>query len=783
MTEPRPTPSRLLRNLNQGALLVVIAATAALLLRPSDDEGLLGLPELIAGDRAPRSIKAPRDFAIEDPATTERLREEAAAEVLPIFDLSTDRGVEAKSRIERAFAEMAPEPSVQPAPEGLFPPSWPQDRALADNFMRALQLYFDERELEALFRGGFTEEVRDAAIMVVRSVHEQRIAEDKDVLRLQAPTGLTLRALTPEGLVEREETVQDLRGIIGVDAARASIDELVAKKLEHLAPPARRAVALLAKRMLRPNVIANSAETQARDRRARESVRPVVIPIKRGEIVVRAGETVGERHLLIVESMARELEGESRLQLPAGSALLVVLLIVLLYRLHRDDRRRFLANHRDLAFAASVFVATLLLNWASYYGASWLAEALPLADAEVYRFLAPAAFGAVLVRFVLGREVAAAFIPLTALSAGLGMDHGLSHAVYALAGGVAAASLSDDADHPRGRLLLSGLAAGVAQAAALAALAMLDSHLVSEATAVAAAVALCSGLLSGMLALMVLPAVDVLFGYTSPLKLDELANLNHPLLRDLVVQAPGTYHHSIVVGALAEAGARAVGADPLLARVGGYYHDVGKLKNPRLFSENAARRVGDEHRSATPARVGVTAEEAAELRMHVADGLEIGARHRLGQPILEIIAQHHGTGRVRRVEPVLTDLGVASIPPVPAEALRYAGPRPQGSEAALVMLADRVEAAAEAMLAEAPLEEGMLEGIIERVVQEAVSSNELADCPLTLQDLQVVSAEFAIVLREILRRRGRAAATGTVTSELPTPALVRASARDDDRPN
>lgn len=781
-------PSRgWLRHLNIVAFLLLIAATSALLLQPSDDDSLLGLPQLAVGERAPRTIKAPRDFDIADPETTERLRQDAVAKVLPIYDHATGLGSEVKNRIESAFAEMkeiaaqipAPPPAEEGAPQKRVEPRpfRPEDRQDAENFMRALQVYFEDHELEILFRGGFDEQIRDAAIMVARTVFEQRIAEDKDFLKLQAPAGLTIRSLGKSGEVEHEQALIDLRSINGVDQARASIDEIVALKLEHLTPAGRRAVALLTKRLLRPNVVANPGETQARWARERQAVRTVVIPIKRGETVLHAGDVVTERHQLIVRGMAQELEAESRFQLPIGSALIVVLLLILIFRFYQQGSGAFLPSHRDLGLGAAVYMATILLLWLSYEGASWLAEPFPNIGVTALRRLAPIAFGTILLRFVSGKEAAAAFAFIVAITAGLMMDNSLHFAVYAASGAIASATFADT-EKPRLRIWLAGLVGGSAQALALVALALLQSRFTVDAMSIELPLAIASGLSSSLLVAAVIPAVDVLFGYTSPSKLEDLANLNHPLLRDLLVQAPGTYHHSIVVGALAEAGARAVGADPLLARVGGYYHDVGKLKNPRIYWENATRRPGDERSVFSPAPA--ISDEAAEIKLHVADGLEIGAQHRLGQPILEIIAQHHGTSSVRRLARKVSESGM-SLPPMPAGALTYPGPKPLSREAALVMLADGVEAATEALLAVTPMEGGMLEGTVDRVVSEAIVEGQLDHCPLTLEDLRRVRSEFVVVLRDMLSRRSRA--TPLQSSDLPASPLLRPLPLDDDRPN
>ncbi len=775
MTETPGTAGRssLLRNLNMLALILLIAGSGALLLQPSDDDGLLGVPDLVVGKRSPRTIKAPRDFAVPDPETTQRLREEALRRVLPTYDVLSAVGLESKGRIERAFAEMSDAVRAAEGPDGGARPEHKDTRAASDNFMRALQLYLDDRELETVTRGGFSDEVRDATIMVVRTIYEQRIIDDRDFLRVEAPTGVVVRMVAVSGSVEHEEQLIDYRAVLGIDQARASIDELVAKKLEHLAPAGRRAVALIAKRLLRPNMVANPDETRLRAERASASVRLVVIPLKRGETVLRADEPVTERQRMIVRWMAEQLNLENRFQLPIGGALAVVLLLFLSYGAF--SRPGFLAG-RDLTFVGSMYLVSLVVFWLAYKGAGWLSEEAPGFPSTWWRLLAPVSLGAIIVRTLVGKEEARALVVISSITAGLMMDESIGFSFYVLAGSLAALSPSTDPDRPGLGLLKRGLFAGLAQAFTLWALSLLESHWTMSAALTDFGIALASGLGSGILTAILIPASDVLFGYTSPFKMKELANLNHPLLRDLLVQAPGTYHHSIVVGALAEAGARAIGADPMLARVGGYYHDVGKLKNPRLFSENQ-RGARAREEGAWAAGVLAVVDEAQAIKMHVTDGLELGAKHRLGQDILEIIAQHHGTSSIRRLEERAAELG--TIPPTGT--LRYAGPKPISKEAALVLLADGVESAADSMLASAPIEDGMLESTAWRVVREAMAEGQLEGAELTSSDVKKIVAEFVVVLRDILRRRGNPSSSQRPASGAAL--FVAGAPGEQERPN
>jgi hypothetical protein len=212
-------------------------------------------------------------------------------------------------------------------------------------------------------------------------------------------------------------------------------------------------------------------------------------------------------------------------------------------------------------------------------------------------------------------------------------------------------------------------------------------------TGVALLLGVVGGLLSGVVTTGLCPLAEMVFGYTTDVKLLELASMDQPLLRELMVQVPGTYHHSIVVGNMVEAAAKSIEANSLLARVASYYHDIGKINKPQYFVENQA---GGENRHERLA----PSMSSLILISHVKDGVELAKQYRLGKGIQDIIQQHHGTSLISYFYQKAVDLQEkqknskgADVPQVSEEDYRYPGPRPQTKEAGLVLLADAVEAA------------------------------------------------------------------------------------------
>ncbi len=263
--------------------------------------------------------------------------------------------------------------------------------------------------------------------------------------------------------------------------------------------------------------------------------------------------------------------------------------------------------------------------------------------------------------------------------------------------------------------------------------------------------AILGGILSGILASGLIPLVEYLFDYATDTKLIELSTMDHPLLRELMVQAPGTYHHSIIVGNMVEVAAKSIGANSLLAKVAAYYHDIGKIKKPLYFIENQFD-CENRHEKLAPSMSSLI------LISHVKDGVELARQYKLGKPIIEIIRQHHGTSLISYFyqkalsmrEKALGSKKGADPPPVNEEDFRYPGPKPQTKEAGLVMLADMVEAACRSIPNPTP---ARIQGTVNKLINQAFVDGQLDECELTLKDLHQIAKHFIQILSTIHHKR------------------------------
>jgi len=251
-----------------------------------------------------------------------------------------------------------------------------------------------------------------------------------------------------------------------------------------------------------------------------------------------------------------------------------------------------------------------------------------------------------------------------------------------------------------------------------------------------------NGIISGIVCVGILPIFEFLFGTITNIRLLELADFNHPLLNRLMLEAPGTYHHSLIVGNLSEAASRAVGANSLLARIGAYYHDIGKLTKPGYFSENQCV-VGNVHESLAPNMSKLV------IMNHVKEGVELAKEYRLNPHIIDFIRQHHGTSLVYYFYRKALENGQEQAG-VKEDVFRYPGPKPTTKEAAIVLLADSVEAATRA-LKEPTL--AKMEELVHKIINNKFIDGQLDECDLTLKDLEKISQVFIHILTGISHTR------------------------------
>jgi putative nucleotidyltransferase with HDIG domain len=487
---------------------------------------------------------------------------------------------------------------------------------------------------------------------------------------------------------------------------------------------------------IRPNMIYNKEATDKARQEAVSAVKPVQKTIKSGEIIVREGDRVTADQISVLEQLGIQRSKSYPLTL-LGTVLLVFILLWLMIEFLKRYYSEIYRNDRLILLAGIIFVIIILITK--------FLTIIKISDQpeinSLIGYLAPVAAGSMLFSILLDNRLAYFMTTVMALFVGL-LTNGnqLLYAITAFVGGTVGvyqvSKVSQTSD-----LAKSGLSVALANIITIVTLAFLAGNIQLYTILLGISMGAINGILSAVLMIGVLPYLESAFSVTSMIKLLELSNPNHEMLRRLLLEAPGTYHHSLMVGNLAEASAEAVGANPLLVRVGAYYHDIGKIKRPEYFVENQ-RGFDNPHEKIAPALSTLI------ITSHVKEGVELGRDARLPEIILDFIEQHHGTSLAKYF--YNRALEEDRDGKISEDNFRYEGPKPQTKEVALVMLADSVEAAVRSLPEPKP---EVIKEMVRLIINDKLDDGQLEECDLTFKDLDVISGSFCKLLEGVYHKR------------------------------
>ncbi len=661
------------------------------------------------GSLSERDVIATTDFSYPDRLRTEGERE-AAVNRQPVA-YRIDRSIEEEkiSRLRESARRLAPpESSLPPGPTGLV-------------------LAAPARILSLLFGVLFPPGQAEQASAIIESAYRPGI--------LAAEIKKTLLNTRQEEIVifDREGRTEVLTSLAGLPSEESARSRAAAGLREILPAAAGDFPEYMAAALIEANLVFDPEKTAELREAARRSVPTVMTGVARGEKIIRQGEEVRPRHIQKLRSYQEALY---RIQPPISllyytlgiGAVVLLLYLVACFFLQRYHRAVLKSNSR-LLLISTVIVLVLVFS----RGLRQVAWILPPGLMESVRFLSPVAFGAILLALLIGVRLALFFTVILSFQTALIQGGGEGYLLVGMIGGMAAVLALNFARRRRDLFRAGGLAAG-AGALAIAALGLAEGAapavMVSQAAGAAG-----SGILSALVALVALGVFEPLFRISSNIGLLELSDLNHPLLKTLMIRAPGTYHHSLMVATLAEGAAEAASANPLLARVSSYFHDIGKTVKPEYFSENEPPGIS-RHDDLIPSMSSLI------LIAHVKEGVALARRHKLDRRITAIIEQHHGTGLISyfydRAERSL-QLNFRLL----EKEFRYPGPRPRTREAAIVMLADAVEAASVALDRPTPVR---LEALVREIIEQRFTDGQLDECDLTLTHLKKIEEALIRIL-------------------------------------
>ncbi len=711
------------------AIGIGTALLLTLILSPSLQ---LPIKDYRVGDIATKEIKSSQDLLVEDEKSTQEKRLEAEKSILSVYDYDPAVFAEAENRIRSTFQSLST--SFGKGERGSE-----QKNLRRSEWENTLQIWLSQREWQILEKKRFHPSIGESALKLLAPILTKGVVNDKELLDPDSTKGVTLRN------IQTREEKNHFPPFVFLDfkEAKAKIWSQAEVLSSSLGMELQPIVLKTAEHFLRPNLTFNKNETEERKIKAKERVAPVYFQVKRGEVILRPGERIKEEHLFKIKALKKAQERSHILSILFGLGLMAFIILASLYQFSTMNIRKFtLSQPKDLLLFSSALIGIMALFKLLQLVADVLGGEFLGIPSSAFSYLFPIAAGAMLIRIVINSEVAIIFAILTSFFSAVLTGNQLFYFFFSLVGSAVGAHKVARCEQ-RTTLVKAGLTVGGVNL-----LTILSYHLISgNPFRMELFADLTMGLLGGILCAIVVlgfvPMIETFFGYTTDITLLELANMDNPILKDLILQAPGTYHHSVMVGSLAEAAAKSIAANPLLARVSAYYHDIGKLKKPLYFIENAG---GDEsrHDPITPRMSSLI------LISHVKDGLELARENRLGPRVAHIIQQHHGTSLISYFYQKAKEKENPEMESLNEEDFRYPGPKPQTKEAGIVMLADAAEAASRTLSEPTP---ARIAGLVQRITNSIFLDGQLEECELTLKDLQKIQESFSRILAAFFHQR------------------------------
>jgi putative nucleotidyltransferase with HDIG domain len=657
-----------------GRALIIVTLVAASIFLVLSANITVGQENLEVGQVAPRDIRAPRDATFESDSLTQEARDAAAAAVTPVSDT-------VKSPADNLEDQLA----------------------LFDTMTRRVGRLLALRDNGNLDTAELIQRIGSDAPEIPfadRAFVAELTAEQWQGVVEAARVALTTTLADPV----REDQLAEVR-----DAARSLVTTDLAADERDLAGD-------VAAEFIEPSEMIDAESTAQRRQQARDDTPPRMVTIRQGETVVREGDRITVEVYEKLDELALT-RPQVQPGMVLGNALVSVLIAAMLVAFLWRHEPEVWHRNRSLLLFFLAFVATAIVMRIA-------------ADRTLWAFVVPTSGAVLLVGILLQGGAGAAMAIGLAVLAGVMNRDALEIAVFVLAGGLASLLAITRAERLNVFVRVFGVLAATNLAVVLAFGLLQQGNIAAIFQLGLAGVA--NAFLSVILAVGSFHVLGNLFGIMTVFQLLELANPSNRLLRRLLLETPGTYHHSVMVGNLAERAAETIGADPLLARVAAYYHDIGKMKNPLAFIENqaGAHNIHDDLTAETSARI---------IAGHIRDGIDLGYEHGLPVQVIAFIPQHHGTSVMSYFHGKALREVAGREELVDERSFRYPGPKPQSREAAILMLADGVEASVRSLDQK---DEESIRAMVDRIVDARVEDGQLDDAELTLKNIAQIKEAF-----------------------------------------
>lgn len=683
--------------------------------------GLQIRPVPSVGEIANEEIRAQIDFSYIDKQATDALLFQAIASVPPIYSIDLQVKQNALKRVDDLFYSISSGDSEEMIKQKN---TWLNDDMVLKSLLQTTNIDQVKQNLIKLIN-----EILDKGI-ITSATRIKIISSGKDIVQLKNPETNT----SAEVNIDKFITDDDLDNFVVVRLKTIHpFDRLMRQVMQEI---------LL--NILAPNIVYDSTEVKRLKEAAKQLVNPIYKNYRKGQTIVRRGDPITETVSMIFKAHADELSKNipkfRQWWNAVGTALLVGIFFFILITYIRYHQPDIFSCNKKLFLLSIIIVSTLALTRLISY--------IPInPDKPFWQYFMVIPVGAILIAILMDKELSILSSMIMGIIATMIFERSVPYAAVVLFVSIVGIQTSAKLLH-RWEFIRAGILLGIAYIAAIIMMNLLKMYSLDVFLWGVILYQLiggfCTGIICSVAVIIFLPIIERAFDITTDMRLLELTDLNHPLLKTMITEAPGTYHHSIVVSNMAEDAAAAIGANPLLAKVGGYFHDIGKVTKPEYFVENVWFEEKSRHEKLLPTMSNLV------ITAHVKDGGQLAKKYKLPKVILDIINEHHGTSVVYYFYKQAEMASAQNGTEVSEVDFRYPGPKPQSKESAIILLADAIEAASHTLIKPTP---NRIIDLVKEISGDKLNDGQLDECGLTLKDINIIRERFSHILTGILHKR------------------------------
>jgi len=741
LLEKNKLPLNFLENsiFQKWAIAVILCLILAIFLSPEIN---ISAPQFKQGMIAPRNIKADHSFLVEDQQATQQKINADAENIKPVYDYDSKVAVNIKTRLAEALLSASEDykSSLKEKPSEAGHIDVSKSQKEKQRLEANLGVSLNSEEFHILKEYKFSNELQQKLTQVIVSFYANKFITNNIFSKSEKIKGIAIRNLE----TQIEEEIKDTSSFLNIhkiDAALLKTVNVIFKGDEY---PLREVAFSITKKLIEPNLTFNKELMEKKKMALLGDTNPAFFQVQKNEMIVREGEKIGYLELAKLNAFFKSTENTKffRFTVLLGFFFTALFLSIALYLWRtRNWIKASARSNVDLFVFGIIALLQILFIKAGIFISFAVNRAFPSISTDACYFAIPFALGAMTIAILINRNVALIISVLTSLIIGFIFDEKIIFPLFSFMGSITA-SYQIVRIRQRSVFLRIGLFLGIINMAAIVCLNLITGNLFNDLF-LRLIMGFVGGVFTGILVAGITPIFESIFGFITDIKLLELANLNQPLFQRMIIEAPGTYHHSIIVSSLVETAAEAIGANSLLAKVSAYYHDIGKLMKPQYFIENQLTNE-NKHDKLSPKMSSLI------IIAHVKDGCDLASQAKLGRQIINIIREHHGTSIVSYFYDKAKKDKDESIRSLSESDFRYPGPKPQTKEAGLVMLGDVIEASSRTLSNPTP---ARIRSLVRERIQGIYMDGQLDKCELTLNNLNTIAETFTKILTGIFHHR------------------------------